>query len=46
VELFNQWAGKATNGVLQGSLIDDFWKGLQERVGAHDLGNYKKKLAV
>src|SRR5262245_9159312 len=45
VEFFKQWAGKATDGVLQGTLIDDIWKGLQERVGAHLMENYKKRLA-
>jgi hypothetical protein len=44
VEFFKQYAGKATDGVLQGTLIDDVWQGLKERVGAHAMDNYRKKL--
>jgi hypothetical protein len=44
VEFFKQWAGKATDGVLQGTLIDDVWQGMKERVGAHAMENYRKKL--
>jgi hypothetical protein len=44
VEFFKHWAGKTTDGVLQGTLIDDMWNGLKERVGAHALENYMKKL--
>jgi hypothetical protein len=46
VVFFQQWAGKAADGVLQGTLIDDIWKGMQERVGAHALANYKDKVAA
>src|SRR5262249_44787967 len=44
-DFLQQWAGKAKDGIVQGTLIDDIWKGMQERVGAHDLANYKKRLA-
>jgi predicted lipase len=44
-EFFQQWAGKTTDGVLQGTLVDDIWKGLQERVGAHAMENYRNLVA-
>jgi hypothetical protein len=44
VEFFKQWAGKTKDGVLQGTLVDDIWSGLKERVGAHFMENYMKKL--
>jgi len=44
-EFFKQWAGKAKEGILQGTLVDDIWRGLQDRVGAHAMENYRKKLA-
>ena len=43
-EFFKQWAGKAKEGILQGTLVDDIWRGLQDRVGAHAMENYRKKL--
>jgi hypothetical protein len=44
VEFFKQWAGKAKDSVLQGTLVDNIWQGLQDRVGAHAMENYRKKL--
>ena len=44
VEFFKQWAGKAKDGAIQGTLADDIWQGLQDRVGAHAMENYRKKL--
>jgi hypothetical protein len=31
--------------VLQGTLIDDIWQGLQERVGAHAMAHYRDRVA-
>jgi hypothetical protein len=45
VEFFKLWAGKTKDGVLQGTLVDDLWKGLQDLAGAHAMENYRKKLA-
>jgi hypothetical protein len=45
VQFFQTWAGKAVDGVLKGTLIDEIWQGLQERVGAHALANYRDKVA-
>jgi len=44
VEFFKQWAGKTTDGVIQGTLVDEIWNGLNERIGAHFMGSYMKKL--
>jgi hypothetical protein len=44
VEFFQQWAGKAVDGVLNATLIDDIWKAIQQRVGAHGMDNYRKHL--
>jgi hypothetical protein len=41
VEFFQQLAGQTKDGVLQGTLVDDVWKGLQERVGAHAMEKYR-----
>jgi hypothetical protein len=45
VEFFKQMAGKTTDGVLNGTLIDDIWKNLQGRVGAHAMDNYRNLVA-
>jgi triacylglycerol lipase len=45
IEFFNQWGSKAKDGVLQGTLIDDIWKGMLERIGAHAMENYHNKVA-
>jgi predicted lipase len=34
-------AGTAVEGVLNATLIDDIWKALTERIGAHSLGHYR-----
>ena len=44
IDYFKEWAGKTANGVLQGKLLDDFWQGLQQRVGAHAMENYRKRV--
>jgi len=44
VAFFQSWASKAADGVLHGTLIDEIWQGLQARVGAHALENYKNKV--
>jgi pimeloyl-ACP methyl ester carboxylesterase len=45
VEFFKGWAGKVTDGVIHGTLVDDIWQGLQARVGAHAMENYRNKVA-
>jgi hypothetical protein len=44
VAFLQSWASKAADGVLHGTLIDEIWQGLQARVGAHALENYKNKV--
>jgi hypothetical protein len=39
---FTELAGKTVDGVLQGTFIDDVWTGLNSRLSAHFLDNYKK----
>jgi predicted lipase len=39
---FQDFAKNAVDGLLNATLIDDIWKGLQERVGAHAMENYRK----
>jgi hypothetical protein len=45
VTLFEQMASKTAEGVLQGSLIDEVWKTLQDRVSAHCMENYRTLIA-
>ena len=45
VAFFEQMAGRTADGVLHGTLIDDIWKSLQERVGAHAMENYRNLVA-
>jgi hypothetical protein len=42
---FKGMAAKTTDGILNRTLIDDIWNGLQERVGAHAMDNYRKLIA-
>jgi hypothetical protein len=42
VDFFQQMAKKTTDGVLDGTLIDDIWSGVMARVGAHGMDNYKR----
>ena len=41
-DFFKQMAGKTVDGILNATLIDDIWNGLQERMSAHFLDNYQK----
>jgi hypothetical protein len=45
VEFFKQWAGKTADGVIHATLIDDIWHGMQERIGAHLMENYRNRVA-
>jgi hypothetical protein len=45
VAFFQQLAARTADGVLHGTLIDDIWKSLQERVGAHAMENYRNLVA-
>jgi hypothetical protein len=42
VEAFKQKAGQTVDGLLNATLIEDIWKGLQGRVNAHFMTNYRK----
>jgi triacylglycerol lipase len=43
-DFFQQYAKQAVNGVLHATLLDDIWKGLQARIGAHAMDNYRQLL--
>ena len=42
LNLFRQIAGKAVDGVLNATLIDDVWKHVADRVAAHGMDTYRK----
>jgi triacylglycerol lipase len=42
--VFQQFLGKAADGILKGTLIDEFWSGLKNCVGAHAMQEYRDKL--
>jgi hypothetical protein len=42
---FQEMAGKTKDGVLEGTLLDEVWKGVQDRVGAHAIANYRDLVA-
>src|SRR5262245_19703226 len=44
VEFFKDWAAKTNEGVLEGTLVDDIWQGLQARLGAHAMANDRSKV--
>ncbi|MCC6421452.1 MAG: lipase family protein [Gemmataceae bacterium] len=44
LEYFGQMASKTANGLLSGTLVDDFWKGVVARVAYHSMENYRKRL--
>jgi hypothetical protein len=44
-EFFKHMASKSADGLLKGSLIDDVWTGLKNRVGAHAMENYRNQIA-
>jgi hypothetical protein len=43
-QFFQSWVSKAADGVLHGTLIDEIWQGMQARLGAHALENYRNKV--
>jgi hypothetical protein len=45
VEFFKHWAGKTTDGVIHGTLLDDIWQSMKERVSAHLMTNYRNRVA-
>ena len=38
-------AERTVEGILNVTLIDDIWKGMLDRVGAHAMENYRKLVA-
>ena len=44
-DFFHQFAKQAVDGVLNATLLDDIWKGLQARIGAHGMDNYRRLVA-
>lgn len=45
VVFLQEMAGKTMDGVIQGTLIEDIWQGLQARVGAHAMENYRTHIS-
>jgi hypothetical protein len=45
VDFLKEFADKAVEGVLQGTLIDDVWKAVLARVDAHSMVNYRGLIA-
>jgi triacylglycerol lipase len=43
---FKEMASKTADGVMNATIIDDIWTGLNSRVSAHFMDNYKKLLAA
>jgi hypothetical protein len=44
-DLFQQLGKKTVDGILNATLLDDLWNGLQQRIGAHGMDSYRKLLA-
>jgi hypothetical protein len=44
VEFFEGLAAKTVKGVLNATLIDEIWKGVLDRLGAHSIANYCKRI--
>lgn len=42
LDFLKQVAGRAVQGLLNASLMDDIWQQLKSTVGAHDIANYRK----
>jgi hypothetical protein len=45
-DFFQGMAGKAVDGLLNATVIDEIWAGLQQRVGAHAMENYRNLIAA
>ena len=41
---FSQLASKTVDGVLQGTLLDELWSNVQQRVGAHAMAKYRNHI--
>lgn len=41
-DFLKELGGKSVQGLLNGSLMDDIWQVLKDRMGAHDIANYTK----
>src|SRR5262249_19488742 len=46
VDLFKQLAGKAVDGVLNATLIDELWNTIQQRIDAHSMTHYQELVAA
>lgn len=44
-DFFQQLGKKTVDGVLNATLLDDIWNGLQARIGAHAMDSYRKLLS-
>jgi hypothetical protein len=45
LEFFAQMAGKTADGLISGTLLQDFWQGVMARANCHLMDNYRKRLA-
>jgi hypothetical protein len=46
IDTFKQLAGKAVDGVMHATLIDDVWKAVTQRVDAHLMENYRNLITA
>jgi triacylglycerol lipase len=46
VALFQSMTGKAVNGLLNLTLVDEIWSYVKARIGAHDVELYKKNIGL
>jgi hypothetical protein len=46
LDLFKQMAGKAVDGVLNATLIDELWAAITQRIDAHSMTNYRNLIAA
>jgi hypothetical protein len=46
VDLFKLLAGKAVDGVLNATLIDELWNTIQQRIDAHSMTHYQELVAA
>jgi hypothetical protein len=44
LDLFQNFASRAVSGILQGTLVDEFWQAILGRLNAHMMNNYRDKI--
>jgi hypothetical protein len=44
LDLFQSFTARAVSGILQGTLVDEFWQAILGRLNAHMMNNYRGKI--